>query len=173
MHVGTPYFHSKHKRTTIDDSTGNVLLANHVIGSYIKHEDTHEAVYTIDELYPKTCISANLFGYHQVLDKFNSTTVFHDTGLGKHSIYDIKAFNEYRHLTLKHKKEAVTKDIDVNDEVYVIASEFSDDKQVNSFSKVTKAMIEGYRKKYPLEPIVLERLPKLTPKDRRKIQKQI
>jgi len=57
--------------------------------------------------------------------------------------------------------------------VFVIASEFSDEKQVNSFSKVTKAMIEGYRKKYPLEPIVLERLPKLTPKDRRKIQKQI
>lgn len=168
MHVGTPYFHSKPRRTTID-STGNVMLANHVIGSFVKREDAHEVIYSVDELYPKASIVLNLFGYHQVLDKFNSTTVFHDTGLGKHSIYDIKAFNEYRHLTLKHKKEAVTKDIDVNDYVYVIASEFSDDKKGNSFPKVTKAMIDEYRNKYPLEPVVLEQLPKLSPKDRTKI----
>ena len=169
MHVGAPYIHSKHKRTSIDDSTGNVLLGNQVIGSYVKHENTQEVVYSIDELYPKTRKVGNLFGYHQVLDKFKSTTVFHDTGLGKHSIYDMKAFFENRHLTLKHKKEMTPKDIDVKDELYVIASEFSDDNKVNSFPKVTKAMIEGYRNKYPLEPVVLERLPKLTPKDRRKI----
>lgn len=53
--------------------------------------------------------------------------------------------------------------------MFVIVSEFSEDKQVNSFPKVTKAMMEGYRKKYPLEPMVLDQLPKLTPKDRNKI----
>ena len=168
MHLGIPYLDSKslyerivsNKRNTIDDS-GNVLCGTDIFGTYVKHEDSNEAVLSFDGLYPKQRKVLNLFGYTQVLDKFQNTEVFRDNNLGNHSIFDIRAFSAYRHFTLKHKKEAVTKDINVKDEVFMVCSEYSNEKNKNSFSAITSEILDEYRIKYPLEKVLLDHIHKM------------
>ena len=167
-HLGIPYLDSKslyerivsNKRNTIDES-GNVLCGTDIFGTYVKHENSNEAVLSFDGLYPKQRKVLNLFGYTQVFDKFQNTEVFRDDNLGNHSPFDIKAFSAYRHFTLKHKKEDITKDINVKDEVFIVCSEYSDEKNKNSFSSITDEVLDEYRTKYPLEKVLLDHIHKM------------
>ena len=106
-------------------------------------------------------VFAYLFGYNQILDEHKYTEVYHDNNLDEHTVYDIKALSRYRHLTLKHKSEAVAKDINVRCEAFVICSEYSDNKDTTSFLKVTKEYIDSCRTNYALETVILDQLPKM------------
>ena len=167
-YTGLPYLESKTcyedillSRKKSIDSDGNVMYEDHKIGTYIKQINSKEAIVSIDELFPKSQLNVNLFGFNQVLSKNQYVEVYHDNNLDEHTVYDIKALSRYRHLTLKHKSEAVAKDINVRGEAFVICSEYSDNKDTTSFPKVTKEYIDSCRTNYPLETVILDQLPKM------------
>ena len=100
--------------------SGIVYADSIPIGNCEVFSDKNEMVLSIDALYPKNSLVTNLFGYTQVLSKHNKTEIYRYDDFNAPSVFNLKSSNSYRHLTLTHKKENLVRDIDVEDEFYVV-----------------------------------------------------
>ncbi len=120
------------------------------IGNCEVFSDKNEMVLSIDALYPKNSLVTNLFGYTQVLSKHNKTEIYRYDDFNAPSVFNLKSSNSYRHLTLTHKKENLVRDIDVEDEFYVVEYEYTDTKELSS----SKVLLEDYKKYSGMFPAI-------------------
>ena len=123
------------------------------IGSCKMLPEKNEMLFSIDALWPKNMLVTNLFGYTQVLSKHNKTELYRNDDYNAPSVFDLKSSNSYRHLTLTHKKENLVRDIDVEDEFYVVEYEYTDKKG----SSPPELLQDDYKKYSVMFPIA-ERL---------------
>ena len=119
------------------------------IGSCKMLPEKNEMLFSIDALWPKNMLVTNLFGYTQVLSKHNKTELYRNDNDNAPSVFDLKSSNSYRHLTLTHKKENLVRDIDVEDEFYVVEYEYTDKKE----SSPSELLQEDYKKYSGMFPI--------------------
>ena len=124
------------------------------IGSCEIFPDQNEMRLSIDALWPQYTLVTNLFGYTQVLSKYNKTELYrYETDapyeIDAPSVFNLKSSNSYRHLTLTHKKENFVRDIDVEDVFYVVEYEYTDTKESSS----SKELQEDYKKYSEMFPI--------------------
>ena len=92
---------------------------------------------SVDALWPKSMLVMNLFGYTQVLSKYNKTELYRYDDFNAPCVFNLKSSNSYRHLTLTHKKENLVRDIDVEDVFYVVEYEYTDTKELSSSELVS------------------------------------
>ena len=104
----------------------------------------------MDALYPKNTLVTNLFGYTQVLSKYNKTESYRYDDFDAPTVFNLKSSNSYRHLTLTHKKENLVRDIDVEDMFYVVEYEYTDTKEFSS----SKVLQEDYKKYSGMFPVI-------------------
>lgn len=140
---------------TIGDNKRNIesgiVYADSVsIGSCESLLDKNEMIISVDALYPRHTLVTNLFGYTQVLSKYNKTELYRYDDFNPPSIFNLKSSNSYRHLTLTHKKENVVRDIDVEDEFYVVEYEYTDTKEMSS----SELLQEDYKKYSGMFPTI-------------------
>ena len=136
------------KRRKIE--SGIVYADSIPIGNCEFFSDKNEMVLSIDALYPKNSLVTNLFGYTQVLSKHNKTEIYRYDDFNAPSVFNLKSSNSYRHLTLTHKKENHVRDIDVEDEFYVVEYEYTDTKELSS----SKVLLEDYKKYSGMFPVI-------------------
>ena len=136
------------KRRKIE--SGIVYADSIPIGNCEVFSDKNEMVLSIDALYPKNSLVTNLFGYTQVLSKYNKTESYRYDDFNAPSVFNLKSSNSYRHLTLTHKKENLVRDIDVEDEFYVVEYEYTDTKELSS----SKVLLEDYKKYSGMFPVI-------------------
>ena len=136
------------KRRKIE--SGIVYADSIPIGNCEVFSDKNEMVLSIDALYPKNSLVTNLFGYTQVLSKHNKTEIYRYDDFNAPSVFNLKSSNSYRHLTLTHKKENLVRDIDVEDEFYVVEYEYTDTKEFSS----SKVLQEDYKKYSGMFPVI-------------------
>ena len=133
-----------------------VVYADSVsIGSCKMLPEKNEMLFSIDALWPKNMLVTNLFGYTQVLSKHNKTELYRDDNAP--SVFDLKSSNSYRHLTLTHKKESLVRDIDVEDEFYVVEYEYTDKKESSS-SELLQDDYKKYSVMFPIAERIREQL---------------
>ena len=125
------------------------------IGSCKMLPEKNEMLFSIDALWPKNMLVTNLFGYTQVLSKHNKTELYRDDNAP--SVFDLKSSNSYRHLTLTHKKESLVRDIDVEDEFYVVEYEYKDKKESSS-SELLQDDYKKYSVMFPIAERIREQL---------------
>ena len=130
--------------------SGIVYADSIPIGNCEVFSDKNEMVLSIDALYPKNSLVTNLFGYTQVLSKHNKTEIYRYDDFNAPSVFNLKSSNSYRHLTLTHKKENLVRDIDVEDEFYVVEYEYTDTKELSS----SKVLQEDYKKYSGMFPVI-------------------
>jgi len=130
--------------------SGIVYADSISIGSCEIFSDKNEMVLSIDALYPKNTLVTNLFGYTQVLSKYNKTESYRYDDFDAPTVFNLKSSNSYRHLTLTHKKENLVRDIDVEDEFYVVEYEYTDTKEFSS----SKVLQEDYKKYSGMFPVI-------------------
>ena len=130
--------------------SGIVYADSIPIGNCEVFSDKNEMVLSIDALYPKKSLVTNLFGYTQVLSKHNKTEIYRYDDFNAPSVFNLKSSNSYRHLTLTHKKENHVRDIDVEDEFYVVEYEYTDTKELSS----SKVLQEDYKKYSGMFPVI-------------------
>ena len=119
------------------------------IGSCKMLPEKNEMLFSIDALWPKNSLVTNLFGYTQVLSKYNKTELYQYNDFDAPSVFNLKSSNSYRHLTLTHKKEDIIRDIDVEDMFYVVEYEYTDTKELSS----SELLQEDYKKYSVLFPL--------------------
>ena len=112
--------------------SGIVYADSTSIGSCEILFDKNEMLLSVDALFPKHTLVTNLFGYTQVLSKYNKTEVYRYNDFDAPSVFNLKSSNSYRHLTLTHKKENFVRNIDVEDIFYVVEYEYTDTKELSS-----------------------------------------
>ena len=127
------------------------------IGSCKVRSDNSEMLLSIDALWPKNSLVTNLFGYTQVLSKYNKTELYRYNDFDAPSVFNLKSSNSYRHLTLTHKKENLVRDIDVEDMFYVVEYEYTDTKELSS-SELLQEDYEKYSVLFPLTEKIGEQL---------------
>ena len=127
------------------------------IGSYEIRSDKNEMLLSIDALWPKNSLVTNLFGYTQVLSKYNKTELYRYNDFDAPSVFNLKSSNSYRHLTLTHKKENLVRDIDVEDMFYVVEYEYTDTKELSS-SELLQEDYEKYSGMFPITERIKEQL---------------
>ncbi len=133
------------------NSLSGIVYADSIpIGSCEIFSDKNEMVLSIDALYPKNSLVTYLFGYTQVLSKYNKTESYRYDDFNAPSVFNLKSSNSYRHLTLTHKKENLVRDIDVEDEFYVVEYEYTDTKELSS----SKVLQEDYKKYSGMFPVI-------------------
>jgi hypothetical protein len=147
---------------TIRDKKRNIELsivyADSVpIGSCEIRSDNSEMLLSIDALWPKNSLVTNLFGYTQVLSKYNKTELYRYNDFDAPSVFNLKSSNSYRHLTLTHKKENLVRDIDVEDVFYVVEYEYTDTKESSS-PELLQEDYEKYSVLFPLTEKIGEQL---------------
>ena len=120
------------------------------IGSCEVFPDKDEMLLSIDALWPKNSLVTNLFGYTQVLSKYNKTELYRYNDFDAPSVFNLKSSNSYRHLTLTHKKENLVRDIDVEDVFYVVEYDYTDAKESSSL----ELLQEDYKKYSGMFPVV-------------------
>ena len=125
------------------------------IGSCKMLPEKNEMLFSIDALWPKNMLVTNLFGYTQVLSKHNKTELYRNDNAP--SVFDLKSSNSYRHLTLTHKKENLVRDIDVEDEFYVVEYEYTDKKESSS-SELLQEDYKKYSVMFPITERIREQL---------------
>ena len=130
--------------------SGIVYADSIPIGSCEVFSDKNEILLSIDALYPKNSLVTNLFGYTQVLSKYNKTESYRYDDFDTPTVFNLKSSNSYRHLTLTHKKENLVRDIDVEDEFYVVEYEYTDTKEFSS----SKVLQEDYKKYSGMFPVI-------------------
>lgn len=118
------------------------------IGTYISNPDRQEATVFFDHLYPKKDLTINMFGYTQELTEFKHTEVYDLRWSDTPTLFDIKAKSDYRHMTLAHKKEGFTRQIDINDDMYVVTRKYVDD-IIFTPSEQMAEEYGKYREQYP------------------------
>ena len=129
--------------------SGIVYADSISIGSCEIRSDNSEMLLSIDALWPKNSLVTNLFGYTQVLSKYNKTELYRYNDFDAPSVFNLKSSNSYRHLTLTHKKENLVRDIDVEDMFYVVEYEYTDTKELSS----SELLQEDYKKYSGMFPI--------------------
>ena len=135
-----------------------IVCANSLsIGSCEVLTDKNEMLLSIDALWPKSTLVTNLFGYTQVLSKHNKTELYRYDEFNVPSVFNLKSSNSYRHLTLTHKKENIVRDIDVEDEFYVVEFEYTDTKGKTS-SELLKEDYKKYSEMFPTVETIREQL---------------
>ena len=118
------------KRRNIEEG---IVYANSIpIGSCEVFFDKNEMLLSIDALYPKNALVTNLFGYTQVLSKYNKTEIYRYDDFDAPTVFNLKSSNSYRHLTLTQEKEKLVRDIDVEDMFYIVEREYTDTKESSS-----------------------------------------
>lgn len=137
--------------------SGIVYADSISIGSYEIRSDNSEMLLSIDALWPKNSLVTNLFGYTQVLSKYNKTELYRYNDFDAPSVFNLKSSNSYRHLTLTHKKEDIIRDIDVEDMFYVVEYEYTDTKELSS-SELLQEDYEKYSVLFPLTEKIGEQL---------------
>ena len=130
--------------------SGIVYADSISIGSCEIRSDNSEMLLSIDALWPKNSLVTNLFGYTQVLSKYNKTELYRYNDFDAPSVFNLKSSNSYRHLTLTHKKENIVRDIDVEDVFYVVEHEYTDTKELSS----PELLQEDYKKYSEMFPVV-------------------
>ena len=130
--------------------SGIVYADSISIGSYEIRSDNSEMLLSIDALWPKNSLVTNLFGYTQVLSKYNKTELYRYNDFDAPSVFNLKSSNSYRHLTLTHKKENLVRDIDVEDVFYVVEYDYTDTKEPSS----SELLQEDYKKCSEMFPVV-------------------
>ena len=131
-------------------ASGIVYSGSTSIGSCEVLFDKNEMLLSIDALFPKNTLVTNLFGYTQVLSKYNKTEIYRYNEFDAPSVFNLKSSNSYRHLTLTHKKENLVRDIDVEDVFYVVEYEYTDTKELSS----SKLLQEDYTKYSGMFPVI-------------------
>ena len=132
-------------------SLSGIVYADSIsIGSCEIFSDKNEMLLSMDALYPKNTLVTNLFGYTQVLSKYNKTESYRYDDFDAPTVFNLKSSNSYRHLTLTHKKENLVRDIDVEDEFYVVEYEYTDTKEFSS----SKVLQEDYKKYSGMFPVI-------------------
>ena len=137
--------------------SGIVYADSISIGSCEILSDKNEMLLSIDALWPKNSLVTNLFGYTQVLSKYNKTELYRYNDFDAPSVFNLKSSNSYRHLTLTHKKEDIIRDIDVEDMFYVVEYEYTDTKELSS-SELLQEDYEKYSVLFPLTEKIGEQL---------------
>ena len=137
--------------------SGIVYADSISIGSCKVRSDNSEMLLSIDALWPKDSLVTNLFGYTQVLSKYNKTELYRCNDFDAPSVFNLKSSNSYRHLTLTHKKEDIIRDIDVEDMFYVVEYEYTDTKELSS-SELLQEDYEKYSVLFPLTEKIGEQL---------------
>ena len=130
--------------------SGIVYADSIPIGNCEVFSDKNEMLLSMDALYPKNTLVTNLFGYTQVLSKYNKTESYRYDDFDAPTVFNLKSSNSYRHLTLTHKKENLVRDIDVEDEFYVVEYEYTDTKEFSS----SKVLQEDYKKYSGMFPVI-------------------
>ena len=137
--------------------SGIVYAGSISIGSCEFLTDKNEMLLSIDALWPKNALVTNLFGYEQVLSKYNKAELYRYNDLDAPSVFNLKSSNSYRHLTLTHKKENIVRDIDVEDIFYVVEYEYTDTKELSS-STLLKENYKKYSEMFPITERIREQL---------------
>ena len=137
--------------------SGIVYADSISIGSYEIRSDNSEMLLSIDALWPKNSLVTNLFGYTQVLSKYNKTELYRYNDFDAPCVFNLKSSNSYRHLTLTHKKENLVRDIDVEDVFYVVEYEYTDTKESSS-PELLQEDYEKYSVLFPLTERIGEQL---------------
>ena len=137
--------------------SGIVYADSISIGSYEIRSDNSEMLLSIDALWPKKSLVTNLFGYTQVLSKYNKTELYRYNDFDAPSVFNLKSSNSYRHLTLTHKKENLVRDIDVEDMFYVVEYEYTDTKELSS-SELLQEDYKKYSGMFPITERIKEQL---------------
>ena len=137
--------------------SGIVYADSISIGSYEIRSDNSEMLLSIDALWPKNSLVTNLFGYTQVLSKYNKTELYRYNDFDAPSVFNLKSSNSYRHLTLTHKKENLVRDIDVEDMFYVVEYEYTDTKELSS-SELLQDDYKKYSEMFPITERIEEQL---------------
>ena len=130
--------------------SGIVYADSISIGSCEIRFDKNEMLFSIDALYPQNTLVTNLFGYTQVLSKYDKTELYRYDDCDAPSVFNLKSSNSYRHLTLTHKKENLVRDIDVEDVFYVVEYEYTDTRELSS----SKSLQEDYKKYSGMFPVI-------------------
>ena len=137
--------------------SGIVYADSISIGSYEIRSDNSEMLLSIDALWPKNSLVTNLFGYTQVLSKYNKTELYRYNDFDAPSVFNLKSSNSYRHLTLTHKKEEIIRDIDVEDMFYVVEYEYTNTKELSS-SELLQEDYKKYSGMFPITERIKEQL---------------
>ena len=137
--------------------SGIVYADSISIGSYEIRSDNIEMLLSIDALWPKNSLVTNLFGYTQVLSKYNKTELYRYNDFDAPSVFNLKSSNSYRHLTLTHKKEDIIRDIDVEDMFYVVEYEYTNTKELSS-SELLQEDYKKYSGMFPITERIKEQL---------------
>ena len=135
--------------------SGIVYADSISIGSYEIRSDNSEMLLSIDALWPKNSLVTNLFGYTQVLSKYNKTELYRYNDFDAPSVFNLKSSNSYRHLTLTHKKENLVRDIDVEDMFFEY--EYTDTKELSS-SELLQEDYKKYSGMFPITERIKEQL---------------
>ena len=138
-------------------NSGIVYADSVSIGSCEIRSDNSEMLLSIDALWPKNSLVTNLFGYTQVLSKYNKTELYRYNDFDAPSVFNLKSSNSYRHLTLTHKKENLVRDIDVEDMFYVVEYEYTDTKELSS-SELLQEDYKKYSGMFPITERIKEQL---------------
>ena len=137
--------------------SGIVYADSISIGSCKVRSDNSEMLLSIDALWPKSTLVMNLFGYTQVLSKHNKTELYRYDDFNAPCVFNLKSSNNYRHLTLTHKKENLVRDIDVEDMFYVVEYEYTDTKELSS-SELLQEDYKKYSGMFPIPERIREQL---------------
>ena len=137
--------------------SGFVYADSISIGSCEIYSDKNEMLLSMDALFPKSTLVLNLFGYTQVLSKYNKTELYRYNDFDAPSVFNLKSSNSYRHLTLTHKKENIVRDIDVEDIFYIVEYEYTDTKELSS-SEMLQEDYKKYSGMFPLTERIKEQL---------------
>ena len=137
--------------------SGIVYADSISIGSCEIRSDNSEMLLSIDALWPKNSLVTNLFGYTQVLSKYNKTELYRYHDFDTPSVFNLKSSNSYRHLTLTHKKDNLVRDIDVEDMFYVVEYEYTDTKELSS-SELLQEDYKKYSGMFPIPERIREQL---------------
>ncbi len=137
--------------------SGFVYADSISIGSCEIRLDKNEMLLSMDALFPRSTLVTNLFGYTQVLSKYNKTELYRYNDFDAPSVFNLKSSNSYRHLTLTHKKENIVRDIDVEDIFYIVEYEYTDTKELSS-SEMLQEDYKKYSGMFPLTERIKEQL---------------
>ena len=137
--------------------SGIVYADSISIGSCEIFSNKSEMLLSIDALWPKSTLVTNLFGYTQVLSRYNKTEIYRYNDFYTPSVFNLKSSNSYRHLTLTHKKENLVREIDVEDEFHVVEYEYTDTKELSP-SELLQEDYQKYSGMFPTIEIIREQL---------------
>lgn len=135
----------KNKRKRIE---GDIVYGDSTqIGRYEVYPDKREVVLSCDLLYPKSQKNLNLIVYQLLRSEDNCTEVYNTDGTETPTIFDLKSFHRYRHITFSRKKNFSWEN-DCENMFYVVEREYTDTMEPTS----NELMRQDYSKYYEMYP---------------------